>query len=136
MATLSRPAQRTNPAEALLFRLRNSVFTLGFVLLAAFFVAWFVFPLYILFKVSVSEPQDVLTQHPPLLIKNFTWEHWDAMFNLDRILPPLQMSLTVATGTARHVHPDRCSSRLRHLAPATQPALLHRAGAAVYAHVP
>lgn len=100
MAASTQPAQRENPAESVLYRLRNSVFTLGFVILAAFFVAWFVFPLYILFKVSVSEPQDVLTQNPPLLIRNFTWEHWETMFDLDRILPPLQMSLTVATGTA------------------------------------
>ncbi|MBA2452854.1 MAG: carbohydrate ABC transporter permease [Chloroflexia bacterium] len=100
MATVTEPARRENPAESFLYRLRNSVFTLGFVLLAAFFVAWFVFPLYILFKVSVSQPQDVLTQRPPLLIQNFTWDHWERMFNLDRILPPLQMSLTVATGTA------------------------------------
>ncbi len=72
----------------------------GFILLAAFFIFWFVFPLYILFKVSVSEPQDVLTQHPPFLIHNFTLEHWRDIFNIDRIRSPLQLSLTVATGTA------------------------------------
>jgi len=81
-------------------RLRDSVFNVGFILIGLFFIAWFVFPLYILFKVSVSEPQDVLTRNPPLLIENFTWDHWRDMFDLDRILPPLQMSLTVATGTA------------------------------------
>jgi trehalose transport system permease protein len=100
MATATRLERHANPAESVVYRLRSSVFTLGFVLLAAFFVAWFVFPLYILFKVSVSEPQDVLTQHPPLLIKNFTWEHWDQTFDFDRIQAPLRMSLTVATGTA------------------------------------
>lgn len=89
-----------NPAESFAYRLRDWLFRIGFILIALFFVSWFVFPLYILFKVSVSEPQDVLTRHPPLWIQNFTWDHWRAMFDLDRILPPLQMSLTVATGTA------------------------------------
>ena len=92
--------QHENPAESPLNRLRSSGFLLGFILLALFFVAWFLFPLYILFKVSVSEPQDVLTRNPPLLIRNFTWEHWSNMLDLERIWPPLQMSLTVATGTA------------------------------------
>lgn len=81
-------------------RIQRWVLGAIFVALAAFFIAWFVFPLYILFKVSVSEPEDVLTQHPPFWIHNFTWDHWVDMFNLDRILGPLQMSLTVATGTA------------------------------------
>lgn len=71
-----------------------------FVALALFFIFWFVFPLYILFKTSVSQPQDVLTQHPPLLIQNFTWDHWRDILEWDRIASPLRMSLTVATGTA------------------------------------
>lgn len=71
-----------------------------FIALALFFIFWFVFPLYILFKTSVSEPQDVLTQHPPLLIKNFTWDHWRDILDWDRVSSPLRMSLTVATGTA------------------------------------
>lgn len=100
MATMTRPAPSSNPTDSLPYRVRGVVLNAGFVILALFFIAWFVFPLYILFKVSVSEPQDVLTQHPPFLIENFTWAHWDKMFDLDRILPPLQMSLTVATGTA------------------------------------
>ena len=72
----------------------------GFLLLAIAFVIWFVFPLYMLVKVSVSQPQDVLTQHPPFWIHQFTWEHWRSMLDLSRILPPLRMSLVVATGTA------------------------------------
>jgi trehalose transport system permease protein len=76
------------------------VFRLGFALLAITFIVWFLFPLYILVKVSVSHPQDVLTQHPTFWVHNFTREHWRAMFDLDRILPPLRMSLVVATGTA------------------------------------
>jgi trehalose transport system permease protein len=78
----------------------NWFFRIGFFAIALFFIAWFVFPLYILFKVSVSEPQDVLTQNPPFWIHNFTWDHWQRMLDWDRVLPPLRMSLTVATGTA------------------------------------
>lgn len=81
-------------------RIKSGGVGLLFLALALFFIAWFLFPLYILFKVSVSISEDVLTRHPPLLIRNFTWEHWDRMLDADRILPPLQMSLIVATGTA------------------------------------
>src|SRR5690625_2649357 len=87
-------------ARSLSAQIQRWVLRVVFVALALFFIAWFVFPLYILFKVSVSQPQDVLTQHPPFWIHNFTWEHWERLFDLDRILGPLQMSLTVATGTA------------------------------------
>jgi trehalose transport system permease protein len=101
MAAQAPPAERhDNPATSAINRIRSLGFNLGFILLAAFFIAWFVFPLYILFKVSVSQPQDVLTRNPPLLIENFTWDHWNRMLEVDRIWPPLQMSLTVATGTA------------------------------------
>ena len=100
MAAQAPAKKHTNPTESLMHRLQASVFNIGFVILAAFFVAWFIFPLYILFKVSVSQPQDVLTRNPPLRIETFTWDHWDAMLNVDRLWPPLQMSLTVATGTA------------------------------------
>jgi trehalose transport system permease protein len=101
MAAQAPPADRhENPAKSAINRIRGIGLNLGFVIIAAFFVAWFIFPLYILFKVSVSQPQDVLTRNPPLLIENFTWDHWNRMLEVDRLWPPLQMSLTVATGTA------------------------------------
>jgi trehalose transport system permease protein len=95
--TAERPLSRERSLSA---QVQRWALRVAFVLLAAFFIGWFVFPLYILFKVSVSQPQDVLTQHPPFWIHNFTWDHWNRMLDLDRILGPLQMSLTVATGTA------------------------------------
>lgn len=79
---------------------RRLLIEIGFALLAVVLIAWFVFPLYILFKVSVSQPQDVLTQHPPFLIHHFTWDHWRSILHWNRILSPLEMSLTSATGVA------------------------------------
>lgn len=96
-ASAERPLSES---RSLSTRIQRWAMRVIFILLALFFIAWFVFPLYILFKVSVSEPEDVLTQHPPFWIHNFTWDHWVDMFDLDRILGPLQMSLTTATGTA------------------------------------
>lgn len=95
--------EQARPSEAVrepAVDIRRWILGAGFILLAFIFVVWFVFPLYILFKVSVSQPQDVLTQHPPFWIHNFTWDHWRAIFQVDRILPPLRMSLITATGTA------------------------------------
>lgn len=80
--------------------LSTGIKRIAFGLLAAGLIIWFVFPLYILFKVSVSQPRDVLAQHPPFWIHHFTWEHWLSILQWDRILSPLIMSLTSATGVA------------------------------------
>ncbi|GAX89509.1 carbohydrate ABC transporter permease [Effusibacillus lacus] len=56
-------------------------------------------PVYIMVKVSLSAPQDVMTQHPPYWIENFTWEHWSRMFESGNLWEPLRKSLTVATLT-------------------------------------
>jgi hypothetical protein len=41
-------------------RLKSSGVGLLFLALALFFILWFIFPLYILFKISVSISEDVL----------------------------------------------------------------------------
>lgn len=56
-------------------------------------------PVYIMFKVSLSTPEDVLTAHPPYLIENFTWDHWKKVFEAGNIWEPMQKSLIVATLT-------------------------------------
>lgn len=56
-------------------------------------------PVYILFKISVSEPQDVLTRNPPFWIENFTWGHWIRVFEAGNLWAPLTKSLSVATMT-------------------------------------
>ena len=52
--------------------------------LKALFIAGTIFfilvPILLLFKISVSAPQDILTQHPPFLIKNFTLESLEKGF--------------------------------------------------------
>ncbi|EGL81515.1 ABC-type transporter, integral membrane subunit [Caldalkalibacillus thermarum TA2.A1] len=56
-------------------------------------------PVYLMFKISVSEPQDVLTQNPSFIIRNFTFDHWLRVFEAGHLWAPLLKSLTVATVT-------------------------------------
>ncbi len=57
-------------------------------------------PIYLLFKISVSASQDILTQHPPFLIKNFTWKHWLKILSAGQIWNPLWKSVIVASMVA------------------------------------
>ncbi|AGB41495.1 ABC-type sugar transport system, permease component [Halobacteroides halobius DSM 5150] len=59
-----------------------------------------ILPVYLMFKVSVSSPQEVLTQHPTFGIQNFTLEHWKGVIQSGRLWAPLSKSFIVATGTA------------------------------------
>jgi trehalose transport system permease protein len=72
--------------------------------LKALFIAGTIFfilvPILLLFKISVSAPQDILTQHPPFLIKNFTWNHWKRVLAAGHIWVPLWKSVVVATSVA------------------------------------
>ncbi len=57
----------------------------------------FLFPLYILFKVSVSAPQDIFAQNPPYLIKNFTFMHFQQIFSsAEAFFGPLKKSILTA----------------------------------------
>ncbi len=56
-------------------------------------------PVYIMVKVSLSAPQDILTQHPPFLIHNFTWNHWLKVLKSGNLWLPFQKSFVVATIT-------------------------------------
>src|SRR6185503_17437531 len=73
---------------------------IGFVVLAAFFVAMTVLPLLVLIKVSISAPEDVMTGHPPFLIYHPTLEHWRNILSSDALFSSARHSLIVATGTA------------------------------------
>ncbi len=72
----------------------------GFYALAAIFAFASVLPLLLLFKVSLSAPEDILVQHPPFWVHHPTLEHWAAILKPDVLWPPLRKSLVVATGTA------------------------------------
>jgi trehalose transport system permease protein len=58
-----------------------------------------IIPVYLMFKISVSHPQDVLTQHPPFWIENFTFKHWIRVFESGNLWDPLMKSFVVATTT-------------------------------------
>jgi len=57
-------------------------------------------PLYLMVKVSVSDPADIMTQHPPFLIHRPTLRHWNRVLASGEFWPPLKKSLIVATFTA------------------------------------
>lgn len=56
-------------------------------------------PVYILAKVSFSSKAEVLSQHPTLLIHEFTLVHWINVFKSGNLWAPLNRSLIVATST-------------------------------------
>src|SRR5436853_781735 len=59
--------------------------------------AW---PLYLLLKVSVSPPAEVMTPHPLLLPHAITWRFWERVLASGQITAPLWKSLGVASGVA------------------------------------
>lgn len=67
--------------------------------IAALFMLYTLVPLYIMVKISVSGPEDILTQRPPFWIYHFTVENWREVLTAGGILGPLRKSLVVATLT-------------------------------------
>jgi trehalose transport system permease protein len=59
----------------------------------------FTVPVYLLLKVSISPPSEVLTQHPSFWIHHPTFEHWAAVLQGGELWGPLTKSLLVATFT-------------------------------------
>ncbi len=59
----------------------------------------FVTPVYLMFKVSLSSPGEVLTAHPSFWIKELTWKHWKDVLSSGNLTAPLIKSLSVATMT-------------------------------------
>lgn len=56
-------------------------------------------PLYLMLKISVSPPAEVLTPHPTFGLHQVTGEHWKALLTSGALWPPLAKSLLVATWT-------------------------------------
>ncbi len=57
------------------------------------------FPVYIMVKISISEPGEILTKNPPFLIHRATLEHWKDILFGGKLWLPLRKSLTVSTMT-------------------------------------
>jgi trehalose transport system permease protein len=57
-------------------------------------------PLYLLVKVSVSPPAEVMTAHPTLMPHQVTWQHWWGVLKSGQLHAPLRKSLVVASGVA------------------------------------
>ena len=56
-------------------------------------------PVYLLFKVSISKPSELLTQHPSFWLNNVTFKHWASVLGSSELWGPLTKSLMVATLT-------------------------------------
>ncbi|MBU7042032.1 MAG: carbohydrate ABC transporter permease [Theionarchaea archaeon] len=69
-------------------------------ILVIFFAVLMISPVYFMFKISISQPQDIFTQHPTFFIYNTTTEWWDWIFSSNEVWPPFFKSLEVATLTA------------------------------------
>ncbi len=65
-------------------------------LLVALFI---LVPLYLMVKISISPPGEVLTPHPSLGLHAMTVQHWKALLTSGALWLPLGKSLAVATGT-------------------------------------
>jgi trehalose transport system permease protein len=69
------------------------------VALLALATLWLV-PVYLMAKISVSDPRDILIQHPDFFSTRFSPDHWVELFASDNIWPPLRKSMAVAAMTA------------------------------------
>lgn len=74
-------------------RLARSVFVIAMLLFA-------LGPLYLLLKISLSPPGEVMTAHPTLLLHSVTGQHWRRVLSSGRIADPMRLSLTVASSVA------------------------------------
>lgn len=59
-----------------------------------------IFPVYLLFKVSIASPGELLTQHPTFVPEHPTLRHWLKVLGGHDLWRPLLKSVLVATGTA------------------------------------
>lgn len=66
-------------------------------LVIAALIMWLVFPFYIMVKISISPPGEVMTPHPSFLTLHPTLAHWQELFSSHAVRQPLGKSLAVAT---------------------------------------
>jgi trehalose transport system permease protein len=73
---------------------------LGFWILAILVSIALLVPVYVLIKVSLSSLAQATAPHPSYLIHDPTLDNWRRLLDWDRLGPPMQHSLIVATSTA------------------------------------
>lgn len=71
----------------------------GFVILVTIICTMMVIPVYLLAKISISPPAEVLTQHPTFFPKQIDLSHWQSVLTSGNLWEPLKKSLVVATLT-------------------------------------
>jgi trehalose transport system permease protein len=67
-----------------------------FVILMVFAVIFILTPVYLMVKISISPPAELLREHPTLGIHGVTLDHWRTILSAGQIWAPLFKSLTVA----------------------------------------
>jgi trehalose transport system permease protein len=65
-------------------------------ILLAFAVIFVLTPVYLMVKVSLSPPAEILREHPSLGMEGITLKHWKTVLFSGQIWPPLRKSLVVA----------------------------------------
>jgi len=65
----------------------------------ALIIIWTALPIYIMFKVSFSPASELMSQDPPIIMRNITFKHWIEVFRSGNLWQPLSKSLTVALFT-------------------------------------
>lgn len=71
----------------------------GFIILITIICSMMVIPVYLLAKISISPPSEVLTQHPTFFPKAIDLSHWKSVFTSGNLWAPLGKSLYVSTLT-------------------------------------
>lgn len=80
-------------------RVKRNLKRVSLYLVVVFMCLLMLFPVYILAKVSLSSPDEVLTQHPTFFIHQFTLQHWSKVFQSGNLWAPLARSVVVACCT-------------------------------------
>jgi trehalose transport system permease protein len=70
------------------------------ILLVAVMVLYAIGPLYLLIKISLSPPDEVLTAHPTLVPHSVTGRYWARVLSSGQITAPMRKSLVVASAVA------------------------------------
>jgi trehalose transport system permease protein len=92
--SLKPPAPATKDTDLLLIACRALFWPT-----LALAIALVTIPVYLLFKVSISQPSELLTQHPTFWFHAVTLKHWAGVLTSPELYGPLTKSVLVATFT-------------------------------------